>query len=68
MEDKEFAEMVKKSVQNINWCLSETKKRKMKIHIDFKNDIMCFYYRYLTQDDTLEIKNFFIPVPDIDFK
>jgi len=70
MEDKEFAELFKKSVHNMNWCLSEAKKRKMKIHVDFNDEdlLVSKYYRYFTQNDTLKIRDFYIPVPNIHFK
>ena len=68
MDDKEFARMLKRSIDHLNFCLEEARKRKIELHIDFNRDRESFSvcYRYLTQDDTLKITDFYIPVPNID--
>ena len=67
MEDREFAILVKKSVDNMNFVLKEAEERKMKLHIDFNEEgsTISMYYRYLEQGDVLKIRDFYIPVPNI---
>ena len=67
MEDREFAILVKKSVDNMNFVLKEAKERNMKLHIDFNEEgsTISMYYRYLEQGDVLKIRDFYIPVPNI---